>query len=132
MVSIPVVFYFRKNFYLTKAIDRKIEKLQTAGLIDYWTYDQVFDKKLLKSAYSESLIPKPLKIRHLRIAFQILWSFCLIALGIFGFEIICVNINFDEEKLSRSKELRKIKKRKNHMTQRRTEKRRKIAFYLSE
>lgn len=38
----PNVFYFRKNFFLIEAIDRKLEAFRTAGLIEYWTYNQLW------------------------------------------------------------------------------------------
>jgi hypothetical protein len=50
--SFPVVIYVRKNFYLTDEIDKKIEILQAAGLIDHW-HSQIIDPRFLKIVESK-------------------------------------------------------------------------------
>lgn len=71
LVSAPVVFYYNKNFFLKPAIDGVLRKLETAGLIHYWTYRSHFDGKLTDKNQHE---PKKvaLSINQMRIAFDIL------------------------------------------------------------
>ena len=70
-IAIPTVFYFPKNYFLIEAIDEKIKALQSSGLIDYWTYNEHFDKNLLNQKHDHQG-PKQLTMQHLMIAFQIL------------------------------------------------------------
>lgn len=70
-VSAPTVFFFRKNFYLIDAINKHIVALQSAGLIEYWTYKEQYHESRLKV---RNWHPSPIKleINHLMIAFHIL------------------------------------------------------------
>lgn len=71
-LTIPVVLYFPKNFFLTEAINKKIALLQAAGLIDYW-HSQIFDERKLKII--EDKQPRAMKFQYLSGCFYI-WSIC--------------------------------------------------------
>lgn len=80
----PVVIYVPKDFYLTEAINEKIEFLQAAGLIDYW-HSEILDERLLK--VQESKEPKGIKLEYLSGCFFIWIIFCSFALVVFFGEI---------------------------------------------
>lgn len=85
----PVVMYVRKDFYLTSAINKKIESLQAAGLIDYW-HGQIIDERFLTIPISKE--PKGIKIEYLAGCFYI-WSICCVcAFLIFLGEILKAKI----------------------------------------
>jgi hypothetical protein len=46
LMTIPVVIYMRKDFYLLDALNEKIKALKAAGLIEFWNYENI-DKKLI-------------------------------------------------------------------------------------
>jgi hypothetical protein len=69
LMMIPVVIYTRKDFYLTDALNEKIENFKAAGLIDFWHF-QFIDKNLAK--VEESKIPKVLNIEKMIGSFYIL------------------------------------------------------------
>lgn len=50
-MTIPIVAYAKKDFYLLDAINEKIEALTAAGLIDFWHYQNI--RKDLLSAKVE-------------------------------------------------------------------------------
>lgn len=81
----PVVMYVRKDFYLTSAINRKIEILQAAGLIDYW-HSQIIDVRFLK--IPESKQPQGIKLKYLTGCFYIWIIYCGLAFLIFVGEIV--------------------------------------------
>jgi hypothetical protein len=41
VMTIPVVIYARKDFYLHESINEKIKRLITAGLIEYWNIKDI-------------------------------------------------------------------------------------------
>lgn len=51
-VTISIVMYFRKNFYLTVVIDELINRLESGGLIEYWENFYI-DKRSRKSSGSQ-------------------------------------------------------------------------------
>ena len=84
-MTLPVVIYVRKGFYLLEQLNEKIEQLQTAGLIEYW-HSEIFDKRYLN--IKESNEPKPINIEHLTGGFILLLIGCLIAFCAFIYEIL--------------------------------------------
>lgn len=85
-MAIPIVIYTRKNFYLLKAINEKIEIFKAAGLIDYW-YSLSFAKDFSKR---EAHPPKILTLRHLSGSFQVLAGGCLVSLMVLMCELIVI------------------------------------------
>lgn len=81
----PVVIYVPKDFYLTEAIDRKIEILQAAGLIEYW-HSEIIDTRFMK--IQESKQPKGIKLEYLSGCFYILLISCTASILMFVYEVI--------------------------------------------
>lgn len=69
-LTIPVVIYTSKNFYLLNALNEKIQILKAAGLINFWHFEKYFDTRILKMKESKS--PKVLTIKHFEGCFGIL------------------------------------------------------------
>lgn len=74
-MSIPIVIYTRKNFYLLKAMNQKIETLNAAGLIEYWYYLSF----LQDFSNREVDPPKILTFDHLSGCFEIWAGGCLVS-----------------------------------------------------
>lgn len=68
-VTMPVVIYTSKNFYLLDKFNEKIELFKSAGLIDHWNF-QMIDKKFLTT--SEINFPKTLVLSQLWGCFELL------------------------------------------------------------
>lgn len=66
--TLSVVLYYQKKFALASAIDDVIQKLQSAGLIEYWHYNYFKRKKAVR----ESAKRDKIKFEHLEGSFQIL------------------------------------------------------------
>ncbi|KAG5674080.1 hypothetical protein PVAND_004067 [Polypedilum vanderplanki] len=80
-MTIPVVIYTKKDFYLVNKINEKIQLMQAAGLIDYW-HSQSIDRKYEKIAASAAQ-PIKLSFNHLLSCFTILICGLIISLIIF-------------------------------------------------
>ncbi|XP_070491068.1 ionotropic receptor 21a-like [Chironomus tepperi] len=85
VVTFSIVFYYRKHFYLREEIDRKIDSLLSAGIIDHW----------IKSSYKyygyrnlKDLSPRKLTLDDLLGPFCALLIFHASALIIFVMEVI--------------------------------------------
>jgi hypothetical protein len=72
-MTIPVVIYARKDYYLIDEINEKILILQAAGLTEYWN-TQTVDKKFFKVIATSS--PITINMTHLFSCF-IVWLFGL-------------------------------------------------------
>lgn len=81
-MSISIVMYTQKNFYLTEALNEKISLFQAAGLIQYW---HIYERK---NFIDNSNPPKILTFHQLLGAFQILLCGCGISALVFIAEII--------------------------------------------
>jgi hypothetical protein len=79
-MTIPTVFYAKKDFYLMKTLNEKISMLKSSGLINYWNFKDV-DERMLK--FKEPNYPKVLKIGQVKEAFYILLYGCLVSLMVF-------------------------------------------------
>lgn len=82
LMSISIVMYTQKNFYLTEALNEKISLFQAAGLIQYW---HIYERK---NFIDDSNPPKILTFHQLLGAFQILLCGCGISALVFIAEII--------------------------------------------
>lgn len=81
LVSVSIVFYTQKNFYLTSAINEKISLFSAFGLIQHWhSYDRII-------SYADEKPPQILNFHHLQGAFQILLGGLCISALIFIAEI---------------------------------------------
>jgi hypothetical protein len=67
LMSISIVIYVRKNFFLKSEIDDKIELLTSSGLIDYW-----LSRSFKELKDDEKREPKKLNLRELAGPFNIL------------------------------------------------------------
>jgi hypothetical protein len=86
IMTIPTVFYLRKNSYLTEVINEKIDQLKSAGLIDYFI-SKYLDPKYLRVKRIEQG-PRKLNVRELLVAFKLLVIGLLSSLVGFVYEIV--------------------------------------------
>lgn len=100
----PVVIYVPKDFYLTEAINDKIQFLQAAGIIDYW-HKEIIDERFLKVV--ESKEPKGIKFAYLTGCFYIWEILCVVATFVFFGEIVSDKLR----KLRQRRKWRKLKRR---------------------
>lgn len=82
--TLSVVLYYQKNFVFAPAIDDVIQKLQSAGLIEYWHYNYFKRKKVIR----DSVKREKLKFEHLAGSFQILIGGCFLGIVVFLAEIL--------------------------------------------
>lgn len=85
LLTIPVVVYTRKNFYLLDAINRKIQMVVSAGLVRYWDFENV-DRNYLNS--HDINHPRTMTVTQLFGCFQILIIGCALSFLVFYFELI--------------------------------------------
>lgn len=86
-----IVFYFRKDFFLVKVIDEKLNRLKAAGLIELWI-NQYIKQHLKVDQLNKG--PSELKIDHLYGVF-VVWIIGLhFALIAFLSELIFVKLKF--------------------------------------
>lgn len=97
VVTYPVVIYTRKNFYLIDELNKKIEILRSAGLIDFWNHE-IIDVKKSKVEMLSS--PKVLSFVHIIGSFQILLAGSVSGCLVFVFEKILPTLHqvFDYKK----------------------------------
>lgn len=67
-MTIPVVIYTRKDFYLLNSLDYWIEQLRASGLIDFRS-SETFERE---QSMSRALPPKVLKVKDFRGSFYII------------------------------------------------------------
>ena len=83
-MTIPIVIYTNKNFYLLQAINEKIESFIAAGLVEYW-HSLSYNEELLTK---QSNPPKVLTFHHLSGCFYI-WIFgCSVSFSALVFELM--------------------------------------------
>lgn len=85
-MTLPVVIYIRKGFFLLEQLNEKIRQLQAAGLIEYW-HSEIFDQRYLNIKVKEA--PKRIQIEHLSGGFVIFTAGCVIASCAFVCEVLC-------------------------------------------
>lgn len=83
LLTIPVVIYTKKDFFLKEALDDKIEKMKSAGLVEFWLFSDV-DKDFLN--FKGKTPPVILTISRLMGCFQIL---------LIGLSIGCIMFLFE-------------------------------------
>lgn len=83
LLTVPVVIYTRKDFFLIDALGSKVEKMKAAGLVEFWLFRDV-DKDFLN--YKGKTPPVVLTIARLTGCFQILLIGLTIASVVFVFE----------------------------------------------
>lgn len=86
VMGIPIVMYFKKNFFLIPEINNVIRNLNSAGLIEKWHYNYV-DKRYLKENH-EPAEPKVITIGHLSGCFQLWMCGCAFAIICFIAELV--------------------------------------------
>lgn len=82
-LTIPVVIWTIKNFYLKHEINDKLEAFKSSGLISYW-----YHKSLNLKLENEQDSPQSLAFRHLSGCFQILLGGYAISAFIFFTEFL--------------------------------------------
>lgn len=83
-MTIPLVIYTKKDFYLLDAINEQIAEFQAVGLISLWQYED-FDKRYFNTKQAKQ--PKVLSTNQLMGSFQVLTFGHLIAIVVFTFEL---------------------------------------------
>lgn len=84
-LTIPVVMYVRKGFYLLQPLNEHIAMLEAGGLINYW-HSQIIDERYLEII--ESKEPSAIELHQLSGGFFILLFGCFIALLAFICELL--------------------------------------------
>lgn len=84
-MTIPIVIYTLKDFYLLDSLNDKIEMLKSAGLIDKWHFNNI-KKDFMKIDLLKQ--PKVLTIRQLLGCFRLLCFGCLIGFVVFASECL--------------------------------------------
>lgn len=89
-ITLPIVIYTRKNFYLIDALNAQIKSLQASGLIDYWQAN-AFVKTSKQPTERE--MRQTLKLSHLSGCFQLYVCFVLISFLVFVGEFFMSKID---------------------------------------
>lgn len=90
-VTIPIVLYTQKDFYLLNAINTQIMNLKAAGFIDFW-HKQDIDKR--KSNVKKSKQPKVLTMNQLLGCFQLMFGGCVMSFIVFLTELVSLKLSF--------------------------------------
>jgi hypothetical protein len=85
-MTVPIVTYARKHFYLIQAINERIESLKGSGLIEYW-----YSLQFLKVFTKEQKSPEILTLHHLSGSFEIWAGGCAVSFVIFAIERVFYN-----------------------------------------
>lgn len=93
-MTVPIIIYTKKDFYLLDKINEKIEFLKASGLIDFWHYQEVKKGAMFEAEFKG---PRTLKIEHLLGCFQILLYGCFISLIILALEFL-LSVIFESTK----------------------------------
>lgn len=84
-LTIPVVIYVQKGFYLLQSLNEHIWQLDAGGLLDYW-HSQIIDSRYLNVIESQE--PSAIELHHLSGCFLLLLIGAVIAAVAFLCEII--------------------------------------------
>lgn len=82
-MSVPIVIYTVKNFYLINELNEKIDIMRAAGLVEYW-YSLQFSQQFSKNKENP---PKVLNISQLSGCFQIWAGGLIVSSGVFLLEL---------------------------------------------
>lgn len=88
-LTVPVVIYTRKNFYLLDEINSKISLLSSSGLNEYWLYQDV-DKEFLN--YREAKTRQSLTLENLSGSFHIVLIGSVISFVVFLTELLVFKV----------------------------------------
>ena len=80
ILSIPIVICFQKNHYLVKAVNEKIEMLNSAGFISNWLNKHMEVKSLQLKGKSNNNKPKQLNLQQLLGSIQVFVFGCLLSI----------------------------------------------------
>lgn len=83
-VTLPLVIYSQKDFYLLDALNEKIDILKSSGLIEFWFFQEL-DIRFLEPTFSKQR--KVLTMKHLIGCFQILFIGLALSSIVFGLEL---------------------------------------------
>jgi hypothetical protein len=83
-MTLSIVMYSTKNFYLRDEMNEKIQFLQAAGLVEHW-FRRSIDTAI--SMIRESCKPKKLSLKNMEASFYILCFGCLFSFIVFGLEM---------------------------------------------
>lgn len=86
----PIVIYTKKDFFLADEINDKIELFKSAGLIDFWRY-QDLEKRIIKDVDARPLF---LTLNQLMGSFMIWMLGCFGSSLVFLFELLKFYISF--------------------------------------
>lgn len=86
LMTVSVVMYFPKNFYLREAINEILNDLSSIGLLEYWI--QNYSDTRFLTIQKEQIGPKKLEIHHLFGPFNIWIIGIIVSLIIFFVEIL--------------------------------------------
>lgn len=84
-MTIPEVFYTKKDFYLLGELNRKIEMLKASGLIDFWSFQDI--NKNTKNS-KDTKIPKVLSLNQFKGCFSVLFIGLGLTCVVFVFELL--------------------------------------------
>lgn len=84
-LTIPIVVYTRRDFFLLSAMNKKIEDFKTAGLINFWISEDL-NMEIMKKI--DPTYPRVLTLAQLIGGFQLLLFGCLISFVVFIVEIL--------------------------------------------
>lgn len=84
-MTIPVVIYVRKRFYLLQSLNEHIWQLDAGGLLDYW-HSQIIDTRYLNIIESQE--PTAIELHHLTGCFLLLMIGAVIAAIAFVCELL--------------------------------------------
>lgn len=90
LVTMPMVIYTKKNFYLLDALNIKIKQLQSSGLIDFWRNEK-FNIRLLN--IKKTRHPKALTTNQLQGSFQVWAAGCVFSTILFIVEYLFAKIS---------------------------------------
>lgn len=95
VMSIPSAIFTSKNYFLIPALNDKIDKLKSGGLIDYW-HSMEIDKRF-ENIKSELSGPSVLNLRHFIGCFQMLGVSYVASLLAFFIELFLWRLKINEK-----------------------------------
>lgn len=92
VMTIPLIIYTRKDFFLLKSINQKIEIFKAAGLIAHWQFQDV-NKAMVRKGKSNFKEPKTLTVNDFVGSFRILFVGCCASFAGLVVEICVHRVN---------------------------------------
>jgi hypothetical protein len=83
-MTVPEVIYTRKNFFLLRELNRKLQHIKASGLFEFWDFRNVSKTKL---NLKEEKSPKVLNLSHFEGCFEILIVGVFVSFVVFVHEI---------------------------------------------